>query len=725
MILNSPYISGSLTVTGNTTIQGQLTVTGSLSGTASLASNSLLLQGTGSTGFATTASVLQVSSSQQQISSSQQQISASLLNVIAVYATTGSNSFRADQSITGSLVVTGQIIAQTLNVQQVTSSIIYSSGSNNFGCDLNSRQTFTGSVNITGSQTVFGNVGINAGRLTISASSDSIGQHYYMSAKGETNVGFSIYEYSGIQYINASGSMILRYNNMGSTTGVFIIASGSSEVLRITAPGNMGIGTTTPSTKLDVYAGADATSNLVLWGQTIRNEANGAATGYGAGLKLKISTDNVTNEIYKWAGIAAVAGTGYSNRTDLALFANAASTSNAIEKVRITGDGYVGINTCTPSNLLHIEASNNTTNQFRVNSCDGLNAGIRSYTTCDGAGLIINHYYAVSGNPFLRTSDFVSNQGDAAATQMRFFTKAPSANAALAMIITCGGNVGIGTSTINGNSKLQVDSANGTAYCSNAQLRISGGSVNNNRAQILFSDNTLSDGKISYYPASAEADRLFSISARSTESDFVIRGNGSVGIGTCSPKTYSTLTNTGQLINLNNIGIDVGQSYRFNNYYNSGTGTDRTISTGFAGSIGYDNGCGAMTFSTSTTSIAADNNVTTTERIRITCGGVLRFSNVPYNNYHLDTSTSLIAVANGGTISFETFSGFVLINNMSNGNIGMWMVGAGATVLVSQVYGAAVGTMAYSSGINGYVWTSNSGATQNYGVFAVRTRANA
>jgi hypothetical protein len=291
------------------------------------------------------------------------------------------------------------------------------------------------------------------------------------------------------------------------------------------------------------------------------------------------------------------------------------------------------------------------------------------------------------------------------------------------MIITCGGNVGIGTSTINGNSKLQVDSANGTAYCSNAQLRVSSGGVNNNRAQILFSDNALSDGKISYYPASAEADRLFSISARSTECDFVIRGNGSVGIGTCSPKTYSTLTNTGQLINLNNIGIDVGQSYRFNNYYNSGTATDRTISTGFAGSIGYDNGCGAMTFSTSTTSIAADNNVTTTERIRITCGGVLRFSSVPFNNYHLDTSTDQIAVASGGTIPFETFSGFVLINNMSNGNIGMWMVGAGSTVLVSQVYGAAVGTMAYSVGINGYVWTAP--ATANYGVFAVRTRANA
>ena len=54
------------------------------------------------------------------------------------------------------MTVTGQIIAQSINVQQVTSSIIYSSGSNVFGCDLNSRQTFTGSVLITGSLTIAG-----------------------------------------------------------------------------------------------------------------------------------------------------------------------------------------------------------------------------------------------------------------------------------------------------------------------------------------------------------------------------------------------------------------------------------------------------------------------------------------------------------------------------------------------------------------------------------------
>ena len=68
-----------------------------------------------------------------------------------IFATTGSNGFNGSQSITGSLTVTGQVVAQTLNVQQVTSSIVYSSGSNIFGNTLANTQQFTGSVSITGS----------------------------------------------------------------------------------------------------------------------------------------------------------------------------------------------------------------------------------------------------------------------------------------------------------------------------------------------------------------------------------------------------------------------------------------------------------------------------------------------------------------------------------------------------------------------------------------------
>jgi len=73
-----------------------------------------------------------------------------------VFATTGSNQFNGSQAITGSLTVTGQVVAQTLNVQQVTSSIVFSSGSNIFGNSLSNTQQFTGSVSVTGSLAING-----------------------------------------------------------------------------------------------------------------------------------------------------------------------------------------------------------------------------------------------------------------------------------------------------------------------------------------------------------------------------------------------------------------------------------------------------------------------------------------------------------------------------------------------------------------------------------------
>jgi hypothetical protein len=143
--------SSTFTVIGPAIFSGSVSAIGGISGTADsasyaeTASYALTLGDNGAAGFVTTASYNPTSAS----------FSSRTTQIEQVYATTGSNSFRATQSITGSLTVTGQIIAQSLNVQQVTSSIIYSSGSNVFGCDLNSRQTFTGSMFVTGSTACF------------------------------------------------------------------------------------------------------------------------------------------------------------------------------------------------------------------------------------------------------------------------------------------------------------------------------------------------------------------------------------------------------------------------------------------------------------------------------------------------------------------------------------------------------------------------------------------
>ena len=111
------------------------------------------------------------------------------------------------------------------------------------------------------------------------------------------------------------------------------------------------------------------------------------------------------------------------------------------------------------------------------------------------------------------------------------------------------------------------------------------------------------------------------------------------------------------------------------------------------------------------------------EKLRITTSGILQFSTIPTNNYQIDSST-LVTVASGATLNFPVFSGMIVINNTSNGHIGIYLCGAGSTSLIAAVVNSSgLGSLAYNSGINGYTWTSN--ATASYGIFVVRTRANA
>jgi hypothetical protein len=178
--------SASLHVNGNVFATS---FTGSLLGTASFATSSSQTQTAITASYALNADLLDGRDS-------------------SVFATTGSNQFSGSQTITGSLTVTGQITAQTLNVQQVTSSIVYSSGSNVFGSSLSNTQQLTGSVSVTGSFTVtttgtelqVTSTGVNLGNITtdvhnvtgslrVSGSSTIIGN---TAITGSTNITGSL-----------------------------------------------------------------------------------------------------------------------------------------------------------------------------------------------------------------------------------------------------------------------------------------------------------------------------------------------------------------------------------------------------------------------------------------------------------------------------------------------------------------------------------------------------
>jgi hypothetical protein len=88
-----------------------------------------------------------------------QQDTGSVQRILELTSTSGSHlsaSYAQTASYSDRFTVGGTLTAQTLIVQTVSSSIIYSSGSNTFGNSLANNQIFTGSVSITGSLTVNG-----------------------------------------------------------------------------------------------------------------------------------------------------------------------------------------------------------------------------------------------------------------------------------------------------------------------------------------------------------------------------------------------------------------------------------------------------------------------------------------------------------------------------------------------------------------------------------------
>jgi hypothetical protein len=527
IITGSLIVSGSGTLIniGPTVFSGSVTSTAGFSGSfsgnadsASLAQNSLLLQGTGSIGFATTASLLAVSSSQQQISSS-------LLNVIANYATTGSNSFRADQSITGSLVVSSTITAQTLVVQTVTSSIVYSSGSNIFGSALGDRQTFTGSVNITGSQYIFGNVGIGTNSPRIAAT----GANKTLDIKGGIYFGDTNSESCTI---NNNDSMIFNIDaDNSSTSNFFRFATnttqetGGTELVRITEFGNVGIGTSNPTGSLDVSGSVyiRSTGGGVLYIPRMADQSRGLSIGEQTALGSK-------SAVIRTAG-------GVSEHLFLDPGFNNSDVAGNIA-LAYANTGSVGIGTYLPDTLLTAVGKNGNLAKFKTNnSTDSYNAGIILAGNANSVQASRNAYILLDPNGANGTGQDYAFFTALGSGETQFGTSKSDGFLALYTADTERMRISSAGSVIVGNAAYQ-----GTT----TDLSITGDKVNSNGyySRLIFQNSNQSGGS----SASIRGERALSNYA--TELTFYtnintsageglermrIAYNGNVGIATTSP----------------------------------------------------------------------------------------------------------------------------------------------------------------------------------------------
>ena len=199
----------------------------------------------------------------------------------------------------------------------------------------------------------------------------------------------------------------------------------------------------------------------------IRRDDTSISDGDVVGL-LNFQGDDPTNGTFNTgAAIKAVADGSWQGSQYPAelLFQTRNQTGSLATSLTLNKDQSANFS----GNIIAAFDSNNSGNRLRIADTEGISAGVRTYSTSDGTGLILNHYYAVSGSPYMRYSDFVSNMGDAAATTMRFLTKPHNGNPTVALSLDNSQNANFANVALfNDNKGINFGNSNAKIYGSSA-----------------------------------------------------------------------------------------------------------------------------------------------------------------------------------------------------------------------------------------------------------------
>jgi len=289
-----------------------------------------------------------------------------------------------------------------------------------------------------------GGVGIN--RTSISSS-------YKLHVGGDIAIGGGG-AYGQITPIE-SGTTGVRISGNGS--GTLRLASGGVDAMYIIDGGNVGIGTSSPATMLELAADDNDGTNAPRL--RITNSSTTLADGARVGT-LEFHNSDTTGSGPTTASIEAITNSTDERRVELTF--NPGFNGATTEAMRIDSDGNVGIGTNSPDTSLHLSAGSTSTSVLRFESTD------TSLVTNQAVGVLEfeqNDGTSVAGVPTKIGAYAEDNHGSVG---LRFYTGV--GNTANEVVrFDHDGNVGIGNSNPDSlvhaykasNAILKAEEANG------------------------------------------------------------------------------------------------------------------------------------------------------------------------------------------------------------------------------------------------------------------------
>mgnify|MGYP003624282466 CR=1 FL=1 len=331
-----------------------------------------------------------------------------------------------DITTSGDLLVTGKVTAQEFHTTFVSASIMYESGSTKFGDTVDDNHDFTGSLEVRMTDSAgdgkrsFIAAGSSGVRLQRKGDNNGWAMEYGFNANDGTDLkGFGGY---------GTGNSLLQYHYIGGTY--------NNPNVAILAGGNVGIGTTSPSDKLDVHGAVNSTRNIVSNNTytLFTGRSSRPTNDYGGLNKQYLKINLVT------PGSATTGESSAHGVADLRFqLANNAGSTAVADIMTLRYNGNVGIGTISPQSKLHIEAGSGGTYNPNANHDD---------VTIEGNGNIglqlfspaTSYQYIAFGDPDSVNAGYLRYYHGT--NEMVFRT-----NGSDNMVINSNGNVGIGASS--------------------------------------------------------------------------------------------------------------------------------------------------------------------------------------------------------------------------------------------------------------------------------------